>query len=277
MERSKIKDYYSHAIESNRLELEPFKLEGIRTKEIIERYLQKDKLEILDVGGGAGYYSFWLQEKGHNVTLVDLSPKNIELAKAYSRTSGIVLSKFETGDAIKLNFTNEQFDVVLLLGPLYHLTDRKERIAALSEAKRVLKPGGIVLSAIISRYASLFDGFQRDLVYDDQFFKILTNDLRTGTHLNESGNLEYFTTAYFHTPTEVITEIAESDLKFEKLIPIESFGWIVKNLMEKSQDPIYMEKLLGIIRCVEANEDLIAMSPHIIVVALNQKLENVAR
>jgi 2-polyprenyl-3-methyl-5-hydroxy-6-metoxy-1,4-benzoquinol methylase len=58
MERSRIKDYYSHEIESNRLELEPFKLEGIRTKEIIERYLQKNKLEILDIGGGAGYYSF---------------------------------------------------------------------------------------------------------------------------------------------------------------------------------------------------------------------------
>ncbi|MFN2440800.1 MAG: class I SAM-dependent methyltransferase [Chitinophagaceae bacterium] len=267
MERNKIKDFYAQEIEANRLELEAFKLEGIRTKEIIERYIQKNNLEILDIGGGAGFYSFWLQEKGHNVTLVDLSPKNIELVKKHSETTGRNLKKFETGDAVNLHFSNEQFDLVLLLGPLYHLTDRAERIKALAEAMRVLKPKGVLLSAVISRYASLIDGFQRDLVLDDQFFNLLTNDLKTGVHLNETDNLEYFTTAYLHTPTEIITEIAESGLKFEKLIPIESFGWIVKNFNEKEKDPNYMKKLLEVIRMVEMNEDLLAISPHIIAVA----------
>jgi len=104
-------------------------------------------------------------------------------------------------------------------------------------------------------------------VVDDQFFNLLTNDLKTGVHLNETHNLEYFTTAYFHTPKEIITEIAESGLKFEKLIPFESFGWIVKNFGEKEKNPGYMEKLLGIIRMLEAKDDLIAISPHIIAVA----------
>lgn len=205
--------------------------------------------------------------KGHRVTLVDLSPANIELARKHAETIGSALHKFETGDAVNLNFSSEQFDVVLLLGPLYHLTDRKERIMALSEARRVLKPGGVLLSAFISRYASLFDGFQRDLVFDDQFFKLLIDDLKTGIHLNETGNLEYFTTAYFHTPNEIREEVAESGLQFEKLIAIESFGWFVKNFKEKLKDPAYMEKLLKTIRMVESNEDLMAMSPHIIAVA----------
>ena len=267
MERNKIKNFYALEIEANRLEKEIFKLEGIRTKEIIERYLQKSGLEILDVGGGAGYYSFWLQEKGHNVTLIDLSPKNIELVRKHSETTGKVLKEFETGDAVNLNFSNEQFDIVLLLGPLYHLTDRIERVLALSEAKRVLKPGGILLSAVISRYASLIDGFQRDLVLDNQFFNLLTIDLKTGVHLNETDNLEYFTTAYFHKPAEIIAETNESGLKFEKLIPVESFGCIVKNFNEKEKDLIYMKKLLEIIRMVEMDEGLIEMSPHIIAVA----------
>ena len=267
MERNKIRNFYAHEIEANRLEQEIFKLEGIRTKEIIERYLQKSNLEILDVGGGPGYYSFWLQEKGHRVTLIDLSPENIELARKYAETTGRALKKFETGDAVDLNFSNEQFDIVLLLGPLYHLTDRTERVLALSEAKRVLKPGGLLLAAVISRYASLIDGFQRDLVLDNQFFKLLINDLKTGIHLNETDNLEYFTTAYFHTPKEIIAELAESGLKFEKLIPIESFGWIVKNFNEKAKDPVYMKKLLDMIRMIEMDEDLLAISPHIIAVA----------
>ena len=126
MDRHTIKDYYAHEIEANRLDMEVFKLEGIRTKEIIERYIQKENLEVLDIRGGAGYYSFWLHEKGHHVSLVDLSPANIELAKGRSQSSGVSLKRTETGDAVNLNFSNEQFDVVLLLGPLYHLPDRDE-------------------------------------------------------------------------------------------------------------------------------------------------------
>jgi len=104
-------------------------------------------------------------------------------------------------------------------------------------------------------------------VLDDQFFNLLTNDLKTGVHLNETDNPEYFTTAYFHTPQEIKTEIAESGLKFEKLIPIESFGWIVRNFNEKEKNPVYMKKLSGMIRMLEAKDDLIAISPHIIAVA----------
>lgn len=267
MERNKIKKFYAQEGEANRLELEAFKLEGIRTKEIIERYILNNNLEIIDIGGGAGFYSFWLQEKGHHVTLVDMSPENIELVRKHTEATGTVLREIATGDAVNLNFPDEQFDMVLLLGPLYHLTDRAERIQALAEARRVLKPKGILLSAVISRYASLIDGFQRDLVFDNEFFNLLVNDLKTGLHLNETNNPEYFTTAYFHTPNEIITEIAESGLKFEKLIPVESFGWMVRNFNEKEKDPGYMKKLLGTIRMVEMNEDLIAISPHIIAVA----------
>jgi ubiquinone/menaquinone biosynthesis C-methylase UbiE len=244
MDRSKIYEYYAHQIEANRLDMEGFKLEGIRTKEIIERYLQKENLEILDVGGGAGYYSFWLQEKGHQVSLVDLSPTNIDLVKERCQSIRNPLKRIEIGDAVNLNFSNDQFDIVLLLGPLYHLTDRDDRIKALSEARRVLKQGGVLIAAVITRYASLIDGFQRDLVHDDRFYDLLKNDLKTGIHENKTDNLEYFTTAYFHKPGEVPTEIEESQLKFDKLIPVESFGWIVSNFNEKEKDPAYMRKLL---------------------------------
>ena len=267
MERDKIKKYYSTEIEKDRLEVDLFKLEGIRTKEIIERYLSRESMRIADIGGGAGHYAFWLQEKGHHVSLVDLSPKNIELATMFSQDTGIQLTDLEVGDATNLNFKDGQFDLALLLGPLYHLVDRNERIKALSEAKRVLTTGGTLLVAVISRYASLIDGFKRDLIIDDHFEKLLINDLQTGVHLNETENLEYFTTAYFHTPSEIMTEIAESKLKFEKLIAIESFGWIADNFNEKSADLNYMNKLRKIITMVETNSDIIAMSPHILAVA----------
>jgi ubiquinone/menaquinone biosynthesis C-methylase UbiE len=173
MTRDKIKKFYAHAMEANRLETEGFKLEGIRTKEIIERFTSGCSLEILDIGGGAGYYSFWLQKNGHRVTLLDLSPENIELVRKKSLSSDTALKAFEVGDAVDLPFSEEQFDIVLLFGPMYHLIDRKERIKALTEARRVLKRRGKLLIALISRYASLIDGFQRDLITDDRFFYMI--------------------------------------------------------------------------------------------------------
>jgi ubiquinone/menaquinone biosynthesis C-methylase UbiE len=267
MSKEKIKAFYSNEMEKDRLELEIFKLEGIRTKQIIERYLSKNPMKIADIGGGAGFYAFWLQAMGHPVSLVDLSPRNVELANEYSQKTGIQLSSCGTGDATNLDIPDEQFDLVLLLGPLYHLTNKAERVKALSEAKRILKPGGFVLAAIISRYASLFDGFKRDLIVDDEFEKILIDDLETGIHQNTTKNPEYFTTAYFHTPDEIREEAAESGLRFDKLIAVESFGWIIDSFADKSKDKSYMKKLNMIINMVETNNDLIAMSPHIIVVA----------
>jgi hypothetical protein len=123
------------------------------------------------------------------------------------------------------------------------------------------------LSAIISRYASLIDGLKRNLISDAQFEKILINDLQTGIHLNETGNPEYFTTAFFHTPDEIRNEILESDLNFEKLVGIESIGWISEDFNERSKDQDYMAKIKRIINMVESNHDLIAMSPHIMAIA----------
>ena len=253
-------------MEKDRLEQELFKLEGIRTKEIIGRFLSQEPMNIADIGGAAGFYSFWLQSIGHAVSLVDLSPKNIELANAYAQKKGIKLSRCETGDATNLELDSDQFDLVLLMGPLYHLTEKEERVKALSEAKRILKPGGYVLSAVISRYASLFDGFKRGLVVDDKFEKLLADDLKTGIHLNKTGNPEYFTTAYFHSPQEIKNEAGESGLHFEKLIGVESFGWIIDDFAKKSGDAKYMKTLNKFIQIVESSDDLIAMSQHIICV-----------
>ena len=102
---------------------------------------------------------------------------------------------------------------------------------------------------------------------DDRFEKLLVDDLNTGIHLNETDNSEYFTTAYFHTPGEIKKEITESGLQFEKLIAVESFGWIIDGFAKKSGDKNYMNKLNKIISLVETNDDIIAMSQHIIAVA----------
>lgn len=265
MDKDIIKAYYAGGVEKERLIID--KLEGIRSKEIIQRYLSSTHANIVDIGGATGYYSFWLQEMGHRVTLIDLTPENIEDAKVYSKQSGIALTDAVVGDATKMPFKDEQFDMALLFGPLYHLTEKQDRVKALSETKRIMKPGGIMLAAIISRYASLFDGFRRNLVDDDNFFSILNNDLQNGIHINKTDNLEYFTTAFFHTLEEIKTEVKESGLQLIKLIAVEGFAWTIDNFNLRMKDAAYMSKLNQVLNKVESDDDLVAMSPHIIVVA----------
>ena len=265
--RDEIKKYYASEIEKDRLDQDHFKLEGIRTQQIIRRYLSQAPLNIIDVGGGTGFYAFWLLSLGHEVSLVDLSSRNIELAKDYANKNAAPLKACETGDATHLDFPDAAFDIVLMLGPLYHLINTEDRVKAISEAGRVLKTGGFLIAAIISRYASLMDGLRRDLIKDKAFVQILVNDLETGIHINTTNNPEYFTTAFFHTPAEIKNEIAASGLQLEKLVAVEGAGWMIDGIREKLKDEAYTATLMDVLDRVESNDDVIAMSPHIIAIA----------
>ena len=101
-------------------------------------------------------------------------------------------------------------DIVLLLGPLYHLVEREDRIAALREAKRILRPAGTVFAAGISRFAPAIDGIVEDLIADPVFRRIVERDLTDGQHRNPTLNPRYFTTAYFHRPEDLLRETEEA-------------------------------------------------------------------
>jgi SAM-dependent methyltransferase len=116
---------------------------------------------------------------------------------------------------------------VLLLGPLYHLTERTDRVRALAEARRVLRPGGVVAAAAISRFASLLDGTKRGFLDDPQFVPIVEDDLRTGQHRNPSGKPDWFATAFFHLPAELAAEVEDAGLVLDRIAGIEGPGaWL---------------------------------------------------
>jgi hypothetical protein len=112
---------------------------------------------------------------------------------------------------------------VLLLGPLYHLIEADDRLAALREARRVLTPGGVLAAATISRLASTFDGFGHGYLADPRFAAMVERDVRDGVHHNPEpeAHPEWFTTAYFHRPAEVRAEIEAAGLVVEALLAIE--------------------------------------------------------
>src|SRR5690349_2214656 len=203
-----IEEHYDVIEEKDRLSSGMGLLEKERTQEILKRYVDKKNAVILDIGGAAGVYSFWLAEQGHQVHLVDASSKHIDQAKKINSHSQAKLESIAVGDAKKLDqFANGSADVVLLFGPLYHIVNKDDRVAALKECFRILKKDGLLFAAGINRYASLYDGLIRGLIDDPAFVKIMQQDLRDGQHRNPSDNPQYFTTAIFQLPKEMEKEI----------------------------------------------------------------------
>lgn len=128
--------------------LEGFHFEFEITKYMLKKYLRKGS--VLDVGGGPGRYSIFLAKLGFDVTLVDLSSKNVELALLKSKEHGVSIKAF-CGDARNLDSLNlGTFDNVLVMGPLYHLFKESDRAKCILEAKKHLKKDGIIGASFIS-------------------------------------------------------------------------------------------------------------------------------
>jgi ubiquinone/menaquinone biosynthesis C-methylase UbiE len=267
LSRQMLEHYCEDAVERDRLE-KYARLEFFRTKEIISRHLPKRPVVILDIGGGPGRYALWLAKLGHSVHLVDPVPLHVEQARAaFDRGSGKALADAGVGDARDLKFADRSARAALLLGPLYHLVKRADRVAALSEAYRTLKPGGLLFAATISRFASAFDGLFRGFARDPKFFRILQQDLKNGQHRNPTNKPQYFTTAFFHHPDELRSEIEEAGFAATELYGLEGPGWLLPNFDKQWNDSKSRSKLLTVIRAMEREPTLIGQSAHILAVA----------
>jgi ubiquinone/menaquinone biosynthesis C-methylase UbiE len=264
---SEILNYYAAGKEEERLAASLGRLERIRTWEILERHLPSPPCRVIDVGGGTGVYALPLASRGYRVHLVDPVPLHVGRAQELSRASDTPLAGVEVGDARRLNVPDGSFDAVLMLGPLYHLLTQTDRVQALSEARRVLVRGGLLIAAYISRFASACDGIQEGALRDPRFAAIVEQDLTSGLHQNPTNRPEWFTTAYFHRPEEIAPEIAMAGLEFEGLFAVEGPGWMNQDLDRWLDDEDARDRLLRVVRRLETEPTLIGMSAHLIAVA----------
>jgi ubiquinone/menaquinone biosynthesis C-methylase UbiE len=261
---SEMLNHYSKVDESSRLRTGWFQLEHARTQELILRHLPPAPATIIDVGGGAGIYACWLAQRGYEVHLIDPVPKHVEQARAASaRQPKHPLASAEQGDARHLAQSDGVADAALLLGPLYHLVEREDRLACLREASRVLRPGGLLWSAGISRFASLLDSLSGGFFDDPAFGPILARDLEEGQHRNPTGNPLYFTDAYFHRPGELSRELLAAGFQVLEVVAIEGPGWLARDFDRIWSDPVQRERLLASVRKVEREPSVLGASAHI--------------
>lgn len=262
--RPEIVDHYGRFEETDRLTRDFGALELMRTQEILQRVLPSPPGCIIDVGGGPGVYATWLAGLGYEVHLVDPVPRHLEQATERARVAGVSLASAVAGAAARIEVEDNTADAVLLLGPLYHLPEPEERLAALAEALRVLRPGGVVAVAAITRFASVLDALDGGFIDDPRFMDIVEVDLSDGRHINPTENPNYFTTAYFHLPTELAAELEMAGFRAVDVVAVEGIGWIARDFADRLNDPDSRAGLLDVIRRVENEPSLLGMSPHLL-------------
>src|SRR5215472_1750719 len=261
-----IRHYRDEIDESERLTRGLGQLELVRTREIVRRHLPDEPLRILDVGGATGVHAAWLAADGHRVHVIDpVAAQVARVLESPGARAGRITA--EVGDARRLAFEEGSFDAVLMLGPLYHLTERADRLTALGEARRFVKPGGPVFAAAISRFASLFDGLARGFLFEPGFPDIVERDLRDGQHRNPTGHPHWFTTAYFHHPDELEEELGASGLHVREVAGVEGLAGWLEHLASRWPDPAAREAILRSARAVEAEASLRGLSAHLLGVA----------
>ncbi len=243
-------------------------LEFERTQEIVLRRLPPAPAVIADVGGGLGRFAMWLAGRGYQVLHRDLVPSFVDQVNAEAAAAGLSVDS-AVRDARDLDLADESVDAVLLLGPLYHLPSENDRLAALREARRVVRPGGAVYVAAISRWAPRLDGLRREWMYErgPQTLDLIASVERTGVlpALARGGYA-----AYTHVPQQLESELEAAGLAVHDLVSVEGAAFLLGDLTERMADSQARQAILDGARAHERVPELLGLGPHLIATGLRR-------
>ena len=196
--------------------------------------------------------------------LVDASARLVDEARGRNATLARPIASLTVADARALPQPDGFADVLLLMGPLYHLPAASDRETALGEAHRVLAASGLIVVAAISRYASALDGLARNLTVDPRFVRIRNRDLRDGCHRNDTERMDYFTTAYFHRPEDLQRELEATGFEDVRVLGVEGPGWMVADFDNRWAERNARAELMAVARALESEASIVGASAHLL-------------
>jgi len=239
-------------------------VEALRTRVLLSRYLPDPPAVVLDVGGATGVYALPLARLGYEVHLIDPWPGHVEeAARGSAAQPESPLASAQVGDARYLPAADGKVDAVLLFGPLYHLITREDRARASAEAVRVLRLGGVIMAAAVSRFASTYDGIRRGYVADPDVEVLVEGVLADGVHrnLDPVAHPCWFTLSYFHRPEELRSELETAGFSSVEVVPVEGPGGFQGGI--DLSDDLRRAAVLRAIERVEAEPSLLGASGHL--------------
>ena len=248
-----VKEYYNHYDEDGRLLKKNRRPEYLLTMEYIEKYLS-DGAKILEIGAGTGRYSVSLADKGYDVTAVELVKHNIDIMKKKVKAEHKI--KIIEGNAVDLSFLDgETYDIVLLLGPMYHLFTDEDKHAALSEAIRVAKTGGIIYAAYINSDTTMYKMF-----YERRILGLLDKGMiRDDYHAISSPN-EIFELYRKSDIDELMKSYNVTRLHF---VGVDMLSYVVNNKLNRLNKREF-EEYMKFLHCICERDDMTGLSIHML-------------
>lgn len=228
-----IEAFYDQTAQREWDRLDRYRTEFALTLRALDAHLPAPPARILDVGGGPGRYAIALTQRGYTVTLLDRSQHCLALATSKAAEAGAELAGTVHGDARDLTAVADgSIDAVLLLGPLYHLLTDADRQQALVEAHRVLRPGGVLFAAVLTRYALIRWAAKHQPTWLVEHHAAVTHLLATGLAVGD--RRVSFADLYLAHPAEVPAMLAAAGFGLRELIACEG----VVSLIEEHLTPL---------------------------------------
>jgi SAM-dependent methyltransferase len=262
-----VKAFYSRTVDEEWARMDEHPLEFDLTRRHIDSVLEPGS-EILDLGGGPGRYAFHYAELGHSVTLVDLTPANVDFARERQAETGIRLAGCRVGDARSLPFLADgSFDLVLCMGPMYHLFEEDDREAAISECRRLARPGGRIVFAFISRMAQsmcILKEFADDVAAWEPSIRY---GLATGR--NDTAFDTGFTEALFVDPPTIAPMLESAGLEVLKIAGAEGFGCLREDSLKelRSRDAGAYRRWMDLAYETSEDPSILGANEHIVAIA----------
>lgn len=269
---------YNAGIERNRLRTGIGLIEFERTKEILLDKLPDPPAVIYDIGGGYGEYSWWLSALGYEVHLFDLSETNISMSEGLSdEYPNVHLKSAVVCDARSVPRPDKSADAILLMGPLYSITEYEERILAIKESFRLLKDEGLLFSAALTPYSVLIsrlavyhmdDTKSRKELDDPAVISIIKRALIDGCYINPERKIANgLGSSHLHTSKALKEELSCGGFITSAVHGVMGGAWLAPNLDELLKDEKTREVLMNTVRILDTHEEIIGLSGHLLAVS----------
>lgn len=269
---------YNAGIERNRLREGIGLIEFERTKEILLEKLPAPPAVIYDIGGAYGEYAWWLASLGYEVHLFDLSETNIAMsAELAAEYPGTRLASATVCDARAIPRPDASADAVLMMGPLYSITEYEERILAIRESHRLLKEGGLLFSAALTPYSVLVsrlavyhenDTPKRRELDDPAVLAIIGRALEDGCYINPEKKIANgIGSSHLHTAKALREELLCGGFDTTTVHGVMGGAWLAPNIHELMNNESTRRTLMKTVRMLDTHEEIIGLSGHLLAVS----------